>query len=126
MSGELRYTLFDLWEVNFQLPCTSPLPNFKPSPQYHQRDIPVIAKQILPQLQVKSDGLKRLLSLSTIIRLKNKRKMLYFLMDSGELNIDGLVDTGALSGAIPDTDSRKIRFLAPHTILNEDPTRVPK
>ena len=47
--------------------------------------------------------------------------MLYFPMDFGELNIDGLIDTGALSSAIPEADLRKIRLLAPHTILNEGP-----
>ena len=46
--------------------------------------------------------------------------MLYFSNDFGELNIDGLIDTGALSGAIPEVDIRKI-LLAPHTILNEGP-----
>ena len=40
-------------------------------------------------------------------------------MDFGELNIDGLIDTGALSSAISEADLRKIRLLAPHTILNE-------
>ena len=42
-------------------------------------------------------------------------------MDFGALNIDGLIDTGALSGAIPEADLRQIRLLAPHTILNEGP-----
>ena len=42
-------------------------------------------------------------------------------MDFGELNIDGLIDTGALSSAIPEADLLKIRLLAPHTILNEGP-----
>ena len=42
-------------------------------------------------------------------------------MDFGELIIDGLIDTGALSRAIPEDDLRKIRLLAPHTILNEGP-----
>ena len=41
-------------------------------------------------------------------------------MDFGELNIDGLIDTGALSSAIPEADLRNIRLLAPHTILYED------
>ena len=36
-------------------------------------------------------------------------------MDFGELNIDGLIDTGTLSSAIPEADLRKIRSLAPHT-----------
>ena len=42
-------------------------------------------------------------------------------MDFRELNIDGLIDTGALSSAIPAADFRKIRILAPHTILNDGP-----
>ena len=42
-------------------------------------------------------------------------------MDFGELNIDELIDTGALSNAIPEADLRKHRLLAPHTILNEGP-----
>ena len=47
--------------------------------------------------------------------------MIYFAMDFGELIIDGLIDTGDLSSAIPEADLRKIRLLAPHTILNEGP-----
>ena len=47
--------------------------------------------------------------------------MLYFPLDFGELNIDGLIDTGALSSAIPGANLCKIRLLAPHTILNEGP-----
>ena len=46
-------------------------------------------------------------------------------MDFGELNVDGLIDAGALSSAIPEGDLHwlqlKIRLLAPHTILNEGP-----
>ena len=37
--------------------------------------------------------------------------MLYFSMDYGELTFDGLVDTGALSSAIPEADLRKIHYL---------------
>ena len=47
--------------------------------------------------------------------------MLHFLIDLGELNIDGLIDKGALSSAIPVADLRKIRIMAPHTIVNEVP-----
>ena len=32
-------------------------------------------------------------------------------MDSGKLTVDCLVDTGALSSAIPEADLRKIRIL---------------
>ena len=42
-------------------------------------------------------------------------------MDFGELTLDGLVDTGALSSAIPEADLRKIRLLAPQSIIKEGP-----
>ena len=121
VSDALRYAVIDLWTVNPQLPDTSQLPNFRPRPQNQQRQTAVIDDQILPQLQVTPDGLTRFLPLSTNLPLKNRPKMLYFPMDFGELNIDGLIDTGALSSAIPEADLRKIRLLAPHTILNEGP-----
>ena len=121
VSDLLRYALIDLWTLNPDIPDTSALPNFQPRPQNQQRQTAVIDYQILPQLQVTPDGLTRFLPLSTNLPLKNKRKMLYFPMDFGELNIDGLIDTGALSTAIPEADLRKIRLLAPHTILNEGP-----
>ena len=121
VSDALRYRVIDLWTVNPRLPDTSALPKFRPRPQIQQRQIPVIGDQILPQLQVTPDGLTRFLLLSTKLPLKNKRKMLYFPIDFGELNIDGFIDTGALSCAIPEADLRKIRLLAPHTKLNEGP-----
>ena len=42
-------------------------------------------------------------------------------MDFGELTLDALVDTGALSSAIPDTDLRKIQLLAPQSNIKEGP-----
>ena len=59
--------------------------------------------------------------LSTSINLKCKKRMLYFPMDFGELNIDGLIDTGALSSAIPEMDLRKIRLLSPQSVIREGP-----
>ena len=59
--------------------------------------------------------------LTTNLGLKYKRRMLYFPMDFGELTLDGLVDTGALSSAIPEADLRKIRLLAPQSIIKEGP-----
>ena len=47
--------------------------------------------------------------------------MHYFPIDFGELALDGLVDTGALSSAIPETDLRKIQLLAPQSIVKEGP-----
>ena len=117
----LRHALIDLWTVNPHLPDTSALPNFRPRPKNQQRHTAVIDDQILPQLQVTPDGLTRFLQLSTNLPLKNKRKMFSFPMDFGELNIDGLIDTGAFSSAISEADLRKIRLLAPHTELNEGP-----
>ena len=121
VSDALRHAVIDLWTVNPHLPDTSPLPNFRPRPQNQQKQIAVIDDQILPQLQVTLDGPTKILPLSTNLPLKNQRKMLCFPMDFGELNFDGLIDTGALSSAIPEADLRKVRLLAPHTILNEGP-----
>ena len=104
VSDALRYALIDLWTVNPNLPDTSALPISQPRPQNQQRQIVVIDDQILPQLQVTLDGLTRFLPPSTNLPLKNKRKMLYFRKVFGELKIDGLTDTGALSGAIPEAD----------------------
>ena len=59
--------------------------------------------------------------LTANLGLKYKRRMLYFPMDFGELTLDGLVDTGALSSAIPEADLRKIRLLAPQSIIKEGP-----
>ena len=47
--------------------------------------------------------------------------MPYFPVDFGESNIDRLIDTGALSGATPEADSRNFRLMAPDTRLNEGP-----
>ena len=99
VSEALRYALIDLWPVNPHLPDTSALPNFQPRPENLQRQTAVIDVQILPQLQVTPDGLTRFLPLSTSLPLKKKRKMLYFPMDFGELNIDAAIDTGVLSSA---------------------------
>ena len=121
VSDALRHALIDLWTVNSHLPDTTALPNFRPRPQNQQRQTAVIDDQFLPQLQVTPDGLTRFLPLSTNLPLKNKRKVLYFPMDFGELNIDGVIDTGALSSAIREAELRKIRLLAPHTTLNEGP-----
>ena len=50
--------------------------------------------------------------LTTKLGLKYKQRMIYVPTDFGELTLDSLVDTGALSSAIPEADLRKIRFLA--------------
>ena len=95
VSDAVRHALIDLYTVNPHLPDTSALPNFRPRPRNQQRLTAVIDNQILPQLKVTPDGLKRFRPLSTKLPLKNKRNMLYFPMDFGELYIDGLIDTVA-------------------------------
>ena len=42
-------------------------------------------------------------------------------MDFGELNLDGLIDTGDHSNAIPEADLGKIRLLAPQSRVKEGP-----
>ena len=59
--------------------------------------------------------------LSTNLGRKYKRGMLYFPMDFGELTIDGIIDNGALSSAIPEADLRKIRFLEPQSLVKWGP-----
>ena len=67
------------------------------------------------------DGEPDCIPLSTNINLKCKKRMLYFPMDFGEMTIDGLIDTGALSSAIPEMDLRKIRLLSPQSVIGEGP-----
>ena len=58
---------------------------------------------------------------STNLGLKYKRRMLYCPMDSAELKIDGLYNTGALTSGIPESDLRKITLLTPESIIKEGP-----
>ena len=88
--------------MNPHLRDTSALPNIQPRPKNQQRQIAIIDDQNLPQLQVTPDGLTSILPLSTNLPLKNKRKILYFPKDFVELNVDGLINTSALSSAIPE------------------------
>ena len=67
------------------------------------------------------DGEPDCIPLSTNINLKCKKRMFYFPMDFRELTIDGLIDTGALSSAIPEMDLRKIRLLSPQSVIREGP-----
>ena len=70
---------------------------------------------------ITKEGEADCIPLSTSINLKCKKRMLYFPMDFGELTIDGLIDTGALSSAIPEMDLRKIRLLSPQSFIREGP-----
>ena len=41
-------------------------------------------------------------------------------MDFGEITLDGLIDIGAHYSAIPEADIRKIRLVAPQSIVKRD------
>ena len=80
-----------------------------------------IAQSLLDEKQfqnvlITKDGEPDCIPLSTNINLKCKKPM-----DFGELTIDGLIDTGALSSAIPEMDLRKIRLLSPQSVIREGP-----
>ena len=60
--------------------------------------------------------------LTTNLELNYKLRMLYFPIDFGKQTIDGLVDTGDLSRAIPEADLRNIQLLDPQSIVEESST----
>ena len=68
-----------------------------------------------------SEGHPPYVPLSTNLVLKYKRSILYLPMDFGELTIDGLVDTGALTSAIPESDLRKIKLLTTQSFIKKGP-----
>ena len=57
--------------------------------------------------------------LSTNINLECTKCMLYFPTDFGDMTIDGLIDTGPLSSAIPEMDLRKIQLLSSQSVIRE-------
>ena len=87
----------------------------EPTPQ------PLLDEKQIQNVLITRDGEPDCIPLSTNINLKCKKRMLYFPMVFGELTIDGLIDTGALSSAIPEMDLRKIRLLSPQSVIREGP-----
>ena len=82
---------------------------------------PLLDEKQFQNVLFTKDGEPDCIPLSTNINLKCKKLMLYFPMDFGELTIDGLIDTGALSSAIAEMDIRKIRLLTPQSVIGEGP-----
>ena len=70
---------------------------------------------------ITKDGESDCIPLSTNINLKCKKRMLNFPMDFRELTIDGLIDNGTLSCAIPEIDLQKIQLLSPQSVIREGP-----
>ena len=63
-----------------------------------------------------------LLPLSTSLQLKNKKRLVFFPIEFGELTTDGLIDTSALTSDFSEADSEKIQLLAPRSFLKEGPS----
>ena len=88
----------------------------------HDSNVESVPQSLLDEKQFQNvlitrDGEPDCIPLSTNINLKCQKRMLYFPMDFGELTIDGLIDTGALSSAIPEMDLRKFDFYL-HNLLS--------
>ena len=116
--------LIENWQMN---DCTNhpvfPNPLGTENPENIAESIPqsLLDEKQFQNVLITKDCDPGCIPLSTNINLKCKKRMLYFSMDFGELTIDGLIDTGALSSAIPEMDLRKIRFLSPQSIIGEGP-----
>ena len=109
-NTKLSRALIELWQPNSEA-----LIEEIEEPQ-HQEDY-----QGLNSFLVEQQGEPPYVPLSTNFGLKIKRRMLYFPMDFGELTLDGIIDTGAHSSAIPEADLRKTRLLAAQSIIKEGP-----
>ena len=70
---------------------------------------------------ITKEGEPDCIPLSTNITLKCTKHMLYFPIDFGERTIDGFIDTGALSSAIPEMDLLTIRLFLPQSVIREGP-----
>ena len=123
LNNILTMALVDQWQL---VPNSSALP----PPQEPETEFYTFGPQVSLASAVEARFVNTLFTrngepdyvpLTTNLGLKYKRRMLYFPMDFGELTLDGLVDTGALSSAIPEADLRKIRLLAPQSIVKEGP-----
>ena len=123
LNTHLSAAAVDPWQTTRGAPSTA---TYAEPQTYLPPDGPVVtltatvAERYMHTL-ISRDGEPDYVPLTTNLGLKYKRRMLYFPMDFGELTLDGLVDTGALSSAIPEADLRKIRLLAPQSIIKEGP-----
>ena len=118
-DNELSRALIELWQ-----------PNFEATPQeveesYHQEDhqgpTSLLDEIAFLHLLVEKEGEPLFVPFSTNLWFKYKRRMLYFQMDFEELTLYGLMDTGVHTIAIPESDLRKIRLLAPQSLVKEGP-----
>ena len=115
VDSTLSRALIEPWQPNFEATKD------QPHAQKTQATPSLLHETSFIHVLVNKEGEPAYLPLSTNLGLKHKKRMLYFPMDFEELTIDGLIDTGALSSAIPEADLRKIRLLAPQSIIKEGP-----
>ena len=123
LNGTLTNASVDPWQTTPN-PCALPAPLRQDNPLIsfdQQVSLTTAVEARFANTLVTRLGEPDYVPLTTNLGLKYKRRMLYFPMDFGELTLDGLVDTGALSSAIPESDLRKIRLLAPQSIVKEGP-----
>ena len=116
---KLSRTLIGLWQPNSEA-----LIEEIEEPQYqevYQGLNSLLDERAFLHILVEQQGEPSYVPLSTNLGLKIKRRMLYVPMDFGELTLDGLIDTGAHSSAIPEANLRKIQLLAPQSIVKEGP-----
>ena len=112
--------MIDIWKFNSQLPKTSALP---------KSDHHLISQNVNIWSSTQNSFHKfnpflpdtKIIPLTTNLQLKNKKGILYFPKNFGEIIIIGLIDTGALTCAISEACLRKIRLYA-FQISNEGPT----
>ena len=123
LNGTLTNASVDPWQTT-PSPCAFPAPLRQDNPLTNfdqQVSLTTAVEARFANTLVTRLGEPEYVPLTTNLGLKYKRRMLQFPMDFGELTLDGLVDTGALSSAIPESDLRKIRLLAPQSIVKEGP-----
>jgi len=92
----------------------------EPTPEQCLKE-PLIDEEINNYVTIDTTRNVSYIPLSTTLTLKQKRHMFYFPMDFGELTIDGLIDTGALTSAVSEADLNKIKLLSSDAILDTGP-----
>ena len=115
----LSRALIDLWQPNFEAAISEVDDTHRQGD--HKAPDSLLDETAFIHLLVAKEREPSYVPLSTNLGLKFKRRMLYFPMEFGELTLDGLIDTGAHCSAIPEADLRKIRLLAPQSIVKESP-----
>ena len=119
VDNTLSRALIELWQPNFE--AVSSDVETTQQQEDHKGPTSLLDETAFLHILVAKEGEPSYVPLSTNHWLKFKRCMLYFPMDFGELTLDGLIDTGAHSSAIPEVDLRKLRLLAPQSIVKEGP-----